>query len=294
MPGPSLRLIPAIFVLLWSSGWVVARYAVIHSDPLTFLTARFGSAFLVAALFALMMRASWPHRPTGWLHAIFSGSLLHAGYLGTVWWAIKAGLPAGISGLIAGLQPLITAALGGWLIGEYLRPQQWLGIATGLVGVVLVLGPRLAAGSSGTDTGLLLPILLNLVGVLSGTLGSFYQKRFLNTGDLRTITALQFFGAVLVTLPVALALEPELRFDLTPETFYALAWSVLPLSIGAVGLMLVMIRSGSVSRVASLIYLVPPAVAIQTYLLFDERLVPIQIAGMAIATIGVYLTTAKR
>ena len=287
-----LALVPAIFVLLWSTGWVVARYAAPHSDPLTFLSVRYISAFACIAIFALITRAPWPKDRSALIHTLVSGALIHGFYLASVWHAIKVGVPAGVSGLIAALQPLMTAALSGWLIGEAITRRQWFGVAIGFLGVMLVLEPKLTTGLGAGGGALLLPIILNVLGMLSVTLGSFYQKRYLAVGDLRTITGMQYVGALIVTLPFAILTEP-MQFDLVPETFYALAWAVLPLSIGAVGLMLVMIRNGAVSKVASLIYLVPPAVAVQTYLLFDERMTPIQIAGLITTAAGVYLATSK-
>jgi drug/metabolite transporter (DMT)-like permease len=288
-----LTLTPAIFVLMWSMGWIIARYAAPHADPLTFLSVRYVVAFIVIALFALVVRAPWPDGKIAIIHTLISGILIHAIYLGAVWWAIKKGVPAGISGLIAALQPLLTAALGGWLIKEHVKPLQWLGVAVGLLGVLLVLEPKivLSFANNSNHPSLLIPILVNCIGMLSATLGSFYQKRYLGTGDLRTITAMQYIGALIVTLPMALAFE-ALRFDLVPETFYALSASI-PLSVGAVGLMLLMIRRGEVSRVASLIYLVPPIVAVQAWLFFDEKLVTIQIIGMIITAFGVYLSTKR-
>lgn len=295
--SPSLFLVlsPAIFVLLWSTGWIAARYAAPHADPLTFLSVRYISAFIVVALFASAVRAPWPHGKTAIAHTLISGVLIHAIYLGAIWWAIKKGVPAGISGLIAALQPLLTAMLSGWLVKEHVKPLQWLGVAVGFVGVLMVLEPKIVQSlsiSSASQSSLLVPIIVNCIGMLSVTLGSFYQKRYLGTGDLRTITAMQYLGALIVTLPMAFAFE-DMRFDLVPETFYALAWAVIPLSIGAIGLMLVMIRKGAVSRVASLIYLVPPTVAVQAWFLFDETLVLIQIIGMALTAFGVYLSTKR-
>jgi len=287
-----LSIIPAIFVLIWSTGWVVARYAAPHADPLTFLSARYVAAFLLIAPFALVVRAPWPRGGRAIAHTLASGALIHGFYLASVWHAIKVGVPAGVSGLIAALQPLMTAALSGVLIGERISPRQWVGVATGFVGVLMVLEPKLELGLGGTGD-LAVPIALNVLGMLSVTLGSFYQKRYLAVGDLRTITAMQYVGALLVTLPIAVLIEP-MRFDLVPETFFALTWAVIPLSIGAVGLMLVMIRSGAVSRVASLIYLVPPVVAIQTFLLFDERMAPLQVFGLIVTAAGVYLATSRK
>lgn len=287
-----IALAPAVFVLLWSTGWVVARFAAPHADPLTFLSVRYITAFACIAPFAILMRAPWPRGRIAIQHTLISGALIHGFYLASVWYAIKQGVPAGISGLIAALQPLMTAALSGWLIGERVSPRQWLGVAIGLLGVMLVLEPKLVAGLSAGAGNFIFPITLNILGMLSVTLGSFYQKRYLSTGDLRSITAMQYLGALLVTLPAAYFFEP-MRFDLVPETFYALAWAVIPLSIGAVGLMVIMIRKGAVSKVASLIYLVPPTVAIQTYFLFDERMILIQIIGLFVTALGVYLATLK-
>jgi drug/metabolite transporter (DMT)-like permease len=289
-----LILTPAVFVLLWSTGWIAARYAAPHADPLTFLSVRYVVAFIVIALFAIVVRAPWPATKIAIAHTLISGALIHAIYLGAIWWAIKKGVPAGISGLIAALQPLLTAAFGGWLIKEHVKPLQWLGVAVGFIGVLLVLEPKLVQSFSNNSnqSSLIIPILVNCIGMLSATLGSFYQKRYLGTGDLRTITAMQYMGALIVTLPVALLFE-DLRFDLVPETFYSLAWAVIPLSIGAISLMLVMIRKGAVSRVASLIYLVPPTVAVQAWLMFDEKLVTVQIIGMVVTALGVYLSTKR-
>ncbi len=283
-------LTPAIFVFLWSTGWVVARYAAPHADALTFLSVRYVGAFVLVGGFALFSRAPWPKGRVAITHALVSGVLIHGLYLGAVWWAIKQGVPAGISGLIAVLQPLLTAALGGWLIKEHVKPLQWVGVFIGFLGVLLVLEPKL---NQAFPTGsIFVPVLVNCIGMLAVTLGSFYQKRFLSTGDLRSITAVQYVGAFIVTAPLALLTE-NLRFDLVPETFYALAWAVIPISIGAISLMLMMIRKGEVSRVASLIYLAPPTVAVQAWLMFGETLVPLQIAGMGVAAFGVYLTTKK-
>ncbi len=293
MPANMFLLIsPAIFVLLWSTGWVVAKYAAPHASPLLFLSIRYVVAFVLIAAYALLARAPWPRGRVAVFHALMSGVFIHAIYLGSVWIAIRQGVPAGISGLIAAMQPLMTAALSGWLVGERTRPLQWLGVTAGFIGVLLVLEPKLVSGFGTGGRELLLPILGNVLGMLSVTLGSFYQKRYLATGDLRTITATQYVGAFILTLPVALVFE-TLQFDLVPESFIALAWAVIPLSIGAISMMVMMIRKGAVSKVASLIYLVPPTVAIQVWLLFDEKLVLIQLAGMFVTALGVYLATRK-
>jgi drug/metabolite transporter (DMT)-like permease len=277
---------PALFVLIWSTGWIVAKYAAPHADPLTFLAIRFAIAFVVLAPYALIARAKWPATPLAWWHVFVSGTLIHALYLGGVWWGIKHGLSSGISGLITALQPLLTALLGPALLSERIGPRTWAGVLIGFAGVMLVLSPKVA----GALDGLGLPLAVNTIGVLAITAGTFYQKRFLTGYDLRSLTAAQYVAACAVIAPLAVMFEP-LRFDLVPETFYALGWSVIVLSIVATALMLTMINRGQVSAVASLIYLVPSVVAAQAWLMFGETLTAVQVLGMAVTAAGVYLAT---
>lgn len=287
------RLSPALFVLIWSTGWIVAKFvAVAKADPLTFLILRYVAAGLLIAIFALLVRAEWPSRGRDWLHAAITGILLHALYLGGVWWPISVGLPAGLSAVIVALQPLLTALLAWPLVGERLSPRNAAGVAIGFAGVLMVLTPRLVGIDAGALKGMLVPIAVGLVSTLAVTLGTFYQKRFAAKGDLRTITVIQYLGALVVTLPVAWAIEP-MHIPVTTTTVLVALWSILVLSIGAIFLMLMMIRRGAVSRVASLIYLVPPAAALQAWLFFGETMTTVQIAGMMIAAFGVYLATRK-
>ncbi len=283
---------PALFVFLWSTGWISARAAAPFTDPLTFLAIRFGLAGLLLTLFSLAARAAWPKTRADWLHAMVTGFLLHAVYLGPVWWAIKQGLPAGISGLIAALQPLFTAALAAPLAGERLTGKQKLGVAVGLLGVALVLYPKLAGVGPFASGNYFWPIVVNVLGMFGVTAGTFYQKRFVRTGELRTITAVQYLGATPPILIAALLLEP-LHFEIAWPSVLSMAWSVLALSIGGIVLMLTLIRKGAVSRVAALIYLVPPAVALQAWLLFGETLIPLQMLGMAVTAVGVYLSAKE-
>lgn len=291
MPAITLiALAPALFVLIWSTGWIVARYAAPFADPLTFLAIRYACAGALMALIASAARAEWPRARAAYLHGLVSGVLLHALYLGGVWWAVKQGLPAGVSALIAALQPLMTAGLAARLAGERIRPVHLAGIALGFGGVLGVIAPKLAGIGAGEIEGLAGPVIVNVVAMIAVTFGTFYQKRFIATGDLRVVSTLQYVGAFAATLPLALLLEP-LRFDNRIETWLALAWSVIPLSLGAIGLMLMMIRRGAVSKVAALIYLIPPTAAIEAYFMFGETLSLPQIAAMTIAAFGVYLAT---
>lgn len=285
-----VRVTPILFVLLWSSGWVTARFSVDHADPLTFLAVRHALTAAALAAIAVVLRAPWPRGPRHVAHALACGVLLNALYLGGVWWAIGQGVPAGISGLISAVQPLLTALLAPWLMAETIRPRQWLGIACGMLGIGLVLQPQLAGVDAAGLAAVALPLLVNGLGMVAATLGTFYQKRFIPTGHPMTTQTLQFTAAFAVTLPVAWLVEP-MRFALNGATIAAMSWAVLVTSIGANTLLLVLLRRGAVSRTAALLYLMPPMVALQAWLGFGETLAPVQIAGMAITVLGVALVT---
>ena len=295
MPSPSSDLIfrrtaPALFVFLWSTGWIVARYSAEYADPLTFLSARYACAGAVLFLYALIAGGRWPARPSDFVHAAFSGVLLHAIYLGGVWIAIAQGVPASISALLAALQPILTAALAPILLRERIGAKQWLGIVLGFIGIIVVLSPKLAGVAPGQLGAVAMPLLINIIAMLAVTAGTFYQKRYIHSGDLRTVTILQYAGAIAVTLPVAYLIEP-MRLEVNATTILIMLWSVLAISIGAIALLLLLIRRGEVSRAAQLIYLVPPTAAAQAYLLFGEQLTPPQLAGMALTVIGVALAS---
>ena len=294
MPGRSsllLTIAPGLFVLIWSTGWITARYAAPYADPLTFLSLRYAVAGAVLAALCVITGAVWPRGKAAG-HAATSGVLLHAIYLGGVWWAISKGLPAGISGLIAAIQPILTAFLAPRLAGEPIPPRHWAGIGLGFLGIVMVLGPKLAGLSGEALSAQLVPLALNVIAMVSVTLGTFYQKRFISSGDLRAVTTLQYAGALAVTLPLAWLTEP-MRIDWNLTMVLNLAWAVLALSIGAIGLLLMLIRQGAVSRAAALIYLVPPAVAVEAFLLFGEPLNALQMVGMAVTAFGVALAVRR-
>jgi drug/metabolite transporter (DMT)-like permease len=287
-----LAAAPGLFVFLWSTGWISARGAVIDCDPLTFLAVRFVCALAVFAVLVAATRAPMPRRGVDAAHAMVSGVLMHAVYLGGVWWAVGQGLPAGISAVIAATQPIMTALLAPRLLGERIGPKQWAGIGLGFAGIVVVLWPRLVAAQGADFSRLNLALAVNMVGMVAVTAGTFYQKRFIATGDLRTTALLQYVGAV---PPVALAawwLEP-LRFTVSWTSMATLAWSVLAISLGAILLYLWLIRNGAVSRAASLIYLVPAASALEAWVLFGETLLAVQVVGIAITVAGVALATRK-
>ena len=286
------RFAPALFVLIWSTGWIVAKYAAPHADPLTFLTLRFTLAAMVFLIIIKLADAKWPRGKGQIGHAIFSGVFLHGLYLGGVWWAIAQGVPASVSGLIAAMQPLMTAAVAPFIVGERLTGAQKLGLVLGFVGLCVAILPGLLALDIARLELALLPLVINVIAMASVTAGTLYQKRYLGQGDLRTIAMLQYLGAFLVLAPLALLIEP-LRFEVNPHSVLAMAWSVLALSLGAIMLLLYLIRRGQVSRAASLNYLIPPAVGIESWLLFGEHLTVPLIAGTVIVVIGVWLTNRK-
>jgi drug/metabolite transporter (DMT)-like permease len=287
-----LRAVPLIFTFLWSSGWIVAGYSARYADALTFLAVRFACAAVLIAGLALAMGAPWPKGRRAILDCVVTGVLLHAAYLGGVWWAVRHGLPAGISGLIAGLQPILTALFAPFLLGERISLLRWAGIVCGFIGIALVLEPKIVGVDSAALWAVLVPVAINVAAMFAVTFGSFYQKARVVTGDLRTVTAVQYTAAFLVTLPFAYALEP-MRIEWNLTMAFVLAWSVLALSLGGIGLYLFMIRRGEVSRIATFLYLVPATVAVEAWLLFGEALSPIQIAGMAVTILGVALASRK-
>jgi drug/metabolite transporter (DMT)-like permease len=294
----ALASVPLIFVVIWSTGWISAKYAAPHADPLWFLVIRFACAGLAISAYAAIVRAPWPQDKNAWKHGLVSGVLLHGLYLGGVWWAVKHGLSAGISGLLVALQPLLTAVLSPHFLKEQITPRQWAGVLVGLAGVLLVLSPQLGwtGGASNPTVPLNIPwaaLGINVIGVLGITAGSFYQKKYVASGDLRTVTAVQYLGALLFIAPLALLTE-ELKFDHSFTVYATLGWSVLVLSVFAIGLMLMMINRGEVTRVSALIYLVPATVAVQAWFLFGETLDSIQIGGMVLTAIGVYHASFKR
>lgn len=278
-----LRTVPAVFVVIWATGFVLARFVAPHADPITFLTLRCVLAAAVFALIAFSAGAKWPSTPRHWFNALFAGVLMQGIYLGATFWAAKHGLPAGIIALVMGLQPLLTGVLSVPLLGERVSGQRWIGIVLGFSGALLVLFPRIGEAASALPPA---ATLVALGGMTAMTLGTIWQKRTASASDLRTNAAVQFIGAVLVLAPLALLTE-DLYLDGSVEMWIGLAWGVLGLSVGAITLLLYLIRQGAVAGVATLLYLVPPVSAVMAFFLFGEQLAPVQMLGMAVAAVGV-------
>ncbi len=275
-------LLPLIFVLLWSTGFIGARLGLPHVEPLTFLLIRYAAVLVLMLAIAVGTRAPWPKNAREWMHIGTAGLLLHAVYLGGVFIAISRGLPAGVTSLVVGLQPLLTAIAAGWFLGETVSTRQWVGLLLGFVGVGLVVFGKTGAGFG---VAALVPAVVALVGITAGTI---YQKRFCPKFDWRTGVIAQFLPTALVTGVAAWATE-SMRVEWTGAFVFALGWLVLVLSIGAISLLNWLIRHGDVVNIAALFYLVPPCTALFAWLLFRDTLSGVALGGMALAVSGVYL-----
>ena len=284
-----LAAAPVLFVLMWATGFVVARLSAPHADPLTFLSIRFPIAGLCFVAIAVALRAPWPGSRQAF-HATVAGAFLHGGSLGPVYWAVAHGMPAGVSALIVGLQPLMTAILAAWMVKEKIALRHWVGLAVGILGVALVVSPKLQSGFSGGITPITTAV--NIFGALSISFGTVYQKRFATSLNLASGGAWQYVGATLAVAIPALLME-ELHFDGSFDAWFALGWSVVVLSLGAITLLMLLIRLGDVGRVASLIFLVPGVSALMAYVLFGETLTPVQVLGMAVCAGAVIIVTRK-
>jgi drug/metabolite transporter (DMT)-like permease len=295
--GPAARrsvavdyLLPVVFVLLWASGFVVPRAFGPYAEPLTFVAARNLGAAAVLVLAALAFRRPWPRARADQLGLMWAGALLQGFFLMAGYWAIVRGLAVGVGALIGALQPALTALFAAWMVGEGVSRRQWLGMALGFAGVVVVLSPRLGSAQAHASIGL---ALVFLAGVACAAYASIYQKRFERSGDAWTRTALIFIGA---TIPAAIgagAFEHQ-HVVWTAPLVGVYVWSVLALAIGATMSLLFLIQKGQAAKAASLIYLVPPVSAVMAYLGFGEPIGPALIAGFALTALGVVLVQARR
>jgi drug/metabolite transporter (DMT)-like permease len=281
------RFYPLLFVFLWSTGFIGAKFGLPYAEPLSFLLTRYGLVIALMTVIALATRAPWPTQGLQWLHIAVSGVLVHAFYLGGVFVAIKHGLPAGITALVVGMQPLLTAFGAGWLLGEKVTGRQWAGLALGFAGVGLVVAGKFGDTPLGP---MLIPALVALLGITAGTL---YQKRFCAQFDLRTGSVIQFVPTAALTALAVLLFE-DYRIEWTGEFLFALGWLVLVLSLGAISLLNLLIRSGSAVNVASLFYLTPPTTALIAWAVFGEKLTSTAALGMALAVGGVYLVAKAK
>jgi len=281
-----IRAMPMVFVLIWSTGFIVARYGMPLAPPMKFLALRYAFSILCFLPWIMLAGVSWPRTRAQWLHLSVTGVLMHGGYLGGVWAAVKAGMGSGLVALIVGLQPVLTAF---WLsaTGGRVTRRQWAGLALGFAGLVLVVSRKLGAGGEATTFNLSLAVFA----LLCITTGTLYQKRHVTRCDARSANAVQLLAALAVTLPLAL-LETE-PVQWSGEFVAALAWSVLVLTLGGSSLLYILIQRGAATSVTSLLYLVPPTTAVMAWILFSEPITAVTIAGVTLTAVGVSLVVRK-
>ncbi len=283
-----IRWMPAVFVLIWATGFIVARYGMPHAPPFTFLLYRYLLSIACFGVWIAIARVRWPRTGVEWLHLGVTGALMHGGYLGGVWAAVKGGMGSGLSALIVGIQPVLTAV---WLsvtgtAMSRVSARQWLGLLLGFAGLVLVVWRKLMQGQAGdhvTATNLAWAVFA----LLCITAGTLYQKRFVKPCDVRSANTVQLLAAALVTAPLAL-LEPE-AFRWNAQSAGAMACSVLGLTLGGSSLLYLLIQRGAAASVTSLMYLVPPTTAVMAWLLFNEPITLTTVVGIALTAFGVAL-----
>jgi drug/metabolite transporter (DMT)-like permease len=277
-----IRAMPVVFVLIWSTGFIVAKYGMPHAPPMKFLLVRYLLSIACFLSWIFFARVKWPSNRSQWLHLAVTGIFMHAGYLGGVWAAVKAGLGSGLAALIVGLQPVLTAL---WLasVGGKISPRQWVGLLLGFAGLVMVVSRKFGQGGEADAINLALAV----GALLSITLGTLYQKRFVAPCDVRTASAVQLGAAFLITLPLAL-MEIE-SMEWNTDLAGAMLWSVLVLTLGGSSLLYLLIQRGAAASVTSLMYLVPPVTAFMAWMLFEEPITLTTIAGTVITAVGVAL-----
>ena len=286
-----IRAMPAVFVLIWSTGFIVAKFGLPYAPPLTFLVMRYALSIVCFLIWIRFTRARWPSGRQQWLHLGATGVLMHAGYLGGVWVAVKGGMGSGLTALIVGLQPVLTALWLSWAGASdpsnparvQVTPRQWVGLALGLGGLLLVVARKFGTGSEVTA----LTLGCAVFALFSITVGTLYQKHFVQPTDVRSANAIQLAAALLVTLPFAFMETEAIVWN--PQFMGSMAWSVLALTLGGSSLLYLLIQRGAATSVTSLLYLVPPTTAVMAWLLFGEAITLATVVGTAITALGVSL-----
>lgn len=285
-----VRATPAVFVLIWSTGFIVARYGMPHSPPFSFLVLRYLLSIACFLPWIFWAKVPWPKTTPQWLHLSVSGMLMHGGYLGGVWVAVKAGMGSGLTSLIVGFQPVLTAIWLSYSLRGSDQPgvtrQQWLGLLLGFAGLLMVVWRKLTLDSP-MDHVSSFNIAFAVGALLSITIGTLYQKRFVKPCDVRSANTVQIMAALAITVPLALAETQPMDWNV--ELAGALAWSVLGLTVGGSSLFYVLIQRGAAAAVTSLMYMVPPTTAILAWMLFGESITAATLVGTALTALGVSL-----
>jgi drug/metabolite transporter (DMT)-like permease len=290
----SPRLIPWLFVLIWSTGFVAAKYGLPYAEPFTLLSYRNGLTLIVLFIIMQVKKSIWPSSGWAFIHLMVTGLLIHGVYLGGVFQAIKWEIPIGLTAMIIGLQPLGMAFIAGIILHERIIRKQWIGLIIGFLGLYLVLFEKFDLAIEGFFTGFSFLAVLAVFGSLVGiSLGTIYQKRFCSDMDLISGTLIQYLGAFILCIIMSLCFETG---DIlwTNAFMITLAWQVFGLSIGAVLLLMTMIKQDALARVGSYFYLVPVLVAIQAWYLFDETMNFISIIGVLLIVFAVAIASSKK
>ena len=283
---------PLVFVLIWSTGFIVARYGMPYAPPMKFLAMRYALSVACFVVWSLGAGVSWPRVPRQWLHLAVTGVLMHAGYLGGVWTAVKLGMGAGLAALLVALQPVLTAI---WLSsrGSHVTRVQWAGLSLGLLGLVMVVWAKLGQGEVNAAN-----LACAIVALLAITAGTLYQKRFVAPCDVRVANLIQLAAALAVTLPLAMLEAEPMRWTEAGawniELLGAMGWSVLGMTIGGSSLLYLLIQRGAATAVTSLFYLVPPATAAMAWVLFGEPITALTVLGTALTAVGVAVVVKSR
>jgi drug/metabolite transporter (DMT)-like permease len=289
--GALIRAMPAVFVLIWSTGFIVAKFGLPYAPPLTFLVIRYLLSIACFLVWIALARAAWPRGARQWVHLGVTGILMHAGYLGGVWVAVKSGMGSGLVALLVGLQPVLTAL---WVSAvsssgnstgtqSSVTLRQWFGLGLGLGGLLLVVARKFGTGNEVTA----LTLGCAVFALFSITAGTLYQKRFVQPADVRTANAIQLFAAFVVTLPFIFLEQEPIVWN--AQFIGAMAWSVLGLTLGGSSLLYLLIQRGAATAVTSLLYLVPPTTALMAWALFGESITLVTVAGTALTALGVSL-----
>ncbi len=282
---------PAVFVLIWSTGFIVAKFGLPFAPPLTFLAIRYFCSMVCFLVWIWLAKAIWPTDKKQWLHLAITGILMHGGYLGGVWVAVKNGMGSGLAALIVGFQPILTAL---WLSsqtssasagqpGAVVSKRQWAGLLLGLAGLLLVVARKFGATNEVT----LLTFAATVFALFSITIGTLYQKQHVTATDVRTANVIQLGAALVLTLPFAIFETEAISWN--ASFVGAMAWAVLALTLGGSSLMFMLIQRGAATTVTSLLYLVPPTTALMAWLLFDEAITAVTVLGIVLTAIGVSL-----
>ncbi len=277
-----LRAMPIVFVGIWSTGFIVARFGMPHSPPFAFLWLRFAFSILCFLPWIFLAKVPWPSDKRQWLHLAVTGIFLQAGYLGGVWSAVKGGMGSGLSALVVGLQPVLTAI---WLSsqGGHVTRRQWQGLLLGFVGLSMVVSHKLEGGIEVTPFSLSMAFMA----LASITIGTLYQKQFVKPCDVRTASSVQLIAAWVVTLPLAMMETESIQWN--HQMLYAMTWSVLCLTLGGSSLFYILIQRGAAASVTSLMYLVPPTTAVLALVLFGETMTFVTLLGILVTALGVSL-----